>query len=336
MKLLKGCTIMSLIEKFDKTKYSPYIHNITPNSSYIKIDSEQNKGIVHIHNVFDSVLALFVNISSREWPTAGSEEKDNFIFLNYCIKGRCEVSLDYGLTTCVNEGEVSISRSSAIKEFLYPLKQYEGIEILFEVDELSQFDRILKESFNIDIMKTLEYYTLSKLPFTSEMNLKSRQLMKELWEKRNDENLFEMKMLLLHLLNLLSEKGISADNKKRIYLTSAQKQIAKSVESMITKDLQKKITAAELAKMFSVSETTLKTYFKGLYGKNISTYLQEVRMNEAAKQIAETDNPISDIAAMVGYENQSKFAAVFKKYSDVSPIEYRRLKHCKIDNIDNE
>ena len=326
---------MSSMDKFDNAKYSPYIHNITPNSSYIKIDNEQCKGIVHIHNLFNGILALFVNISSIEWPTPGSEERKNFIFLNYCVKGRCEVSLDNGLTTCVNEGEISISRSSTIKEFLYPLKKYEGVEILFDVDELSSFNSILKEIFNIDIFKTIEYYTLSKRPFTSEMNVKSRQLMKELWEKRNDENLFEMKMLLLHLLNLLSEKGVTTDNKKRIYLTPTQKQIAKSVESMITENLQKKITAAELAKLFSVSETTLKTYFKGLYGKNISTYLQEVRMNEAVKQISETNNPISDIATMVGYENQSKFAAVFKKHFNVSPIEYRRLKHCKIDDIDN-
>ena len=327
---------MSPTDKFNNTKYSPYINDITPNSSYIKIDNERSKGIVHIHKLFDGIFVLFVNIASREWPISGSAKKVNYIFLNYCIKGRCECCLDNGLTTCVNEGEVSISSSFAIKDFSYPLKQYEGIEILFAVDELSDCDNILKENFNIDIFKTLEYYTSSKLPFTSEMNVKSRQLMKELWEKRNDENLFEMKMNLLQILHLLSEKGVSADNKKRIYLTSSQKEIAKSVEAMITKDLQKKITAAELAKLFSVSETTLKTYFKGLYGKNISTYLQEVRMNEAAKQIAETNSPISDIAAMVGYENQSKFAAVFKKHSNVSPMEYRRLKRCKINNEDNE
>ena len=326
---------MSSMDKFDNTIYSPYIYNITPNSSYIEINNEQGKGIVHIHNLFDGILALFVNISSKEWPTTGLEERKNFILLNYCIKGMCEVSLDNGLTTCVNEGEVSISRSSAIKEFLYPLKKYEGIEILFAIDELSSFDSILKENFNIDILKTLEFYTLSKRPFTSEMNVKSSQLMKELWEKRNDENLFEMKIFLLRLLNLLSEKGVTADNKKRMYLTPTQKQIAESVEAMITENLQKKITASELAKLFSVSETTLKTYFKGLYGKNISTYLQEVRINEATKLILETNNSISDISAMVGYENQSKFAGVFKKYFNVSPIEYRRLKRCKLDNLDN-
>ena len=42
---------------------------------------------------------------------------------------------------------------------------------------------------------------------------------------------------------------------------------------------------------FSVGETSLKNYFRGVYGQNISTYLREVRMKAAAEFLANTSRP---------------------------------------------
>ena len=316
---------MSLKDKFASTKYSSYMYDIAPNSSCIEMDNEFGKGLVYVHNVFDGILALFINILSKEWPTASSQEKKNLIFLNYCVKGRCEINLDNGLTTCISDGELSISKNVAIKQFFYPLKHYEGFELVFNVDILKDKEYLLKDVFDIDITKSLEHYTNSKIPFIVALSPKLKQFVKKIYENNNKESLFEIRMNVLYLLNLLSKKEFIDDNKKRVYLTSSQIHIAKATEEIITEDLQKKITVADLSKVFNVSETTLKTYFKGLYGKSISMYLQEMRMNTAAKQITETTDLISNIAGMVGYENQSKFASVFKNYFECSPVEYRRL-----------
>ena len=318
---------MSLMDKFSSTQYSPYINSINPNSLCIEINNTQGKGSVYVHDVFNGILTLFVDISSKEWPIAGVGGYENIYFLNYCIKGRCEVTLENGMTTCISDGEVSISKSSAIKKFLYPLKQYEGIEFVFAMSEIEQSCEILKGFFGIDLVKMLEHYTSGKLLFTTEMSLKLKLLMKKLWENRSDESSFEMKMNILGILHAFSSLEIVADNKKRFYLTGVQTQIAKAIEAKITKDLEVKITVSELSRQFDISETTLKTYFKNLYGKNISAYLQEVRMNEASRLIEKTTYTIADISGMVGYENQSKFAAVFKTYFNCSPLEYRRLKY---------
>ena len=318
---------MSLIDNFSTTQYAPYIQPINPNSIQISMNNKNGNGRVYIHDVFQGILALCIDISSKEWPIAGNEKPNDLIFLNYCIKGRCEVCLNSGLTTCVSAGEICISTTSAVKEFFFPLKQYEGIEIIINTNAIKHVSDCLKECFNVDLLQIFKHYTISNLPFTAQVNTKVKQLMQEFWELRSGDNLFEIRMHMLHVLHLLSKKEITSDRKKRSYLTSSQIQIAKAVEAIITKNLQKKITVSTLSKMFNVSETTLKTYFKRLYGKNISTYLQELRMNKAAKQIAETQDPISDISCMVGYENQSKFAAVFKNHFGHSPSEYRRLKH---------
>ena len=100
--------------------------------------------------------------------------------------------------------------------------------------------------------------------------------------------------------------------------------IAKKAEQILTADLRKHIPVRLLAEKFSVGETSLKNYFRGVYGQNISTYLREVRMKAAAEFLANTSRPIAEIAEQVGYSNQGKFAAVFKKQFGMSPLEYRR------------
>lgn len=48
-------------------------------------------------------------------------------------------------------------------------------------------------------------------------------------------------------------------------------------------------------------------------------------MKKAAELLENTNLPVSKIAEQVGYMNQSKFAAVFKKQIEMSPLEYRRF-----------
>ena len=85
--------------------------------------------------------------------------------------------------------------------------------------------------------------------------------------------------------------------------------------------------AWELAAQFSVSETSLKNYFRGVYGQNISIYLREVRMQRAAELLTTTNLSVSEIAEQVGYLNQSKFSSAFKKQFNASPLEFKRRKN---------
>ena len=84
-----------------------------------------------------------------------------------------------------------------------------------------------------------------------------------------------------------------------------------------------------MAEQFSVSETSLKNYFRGVYGQNISSYLKEIRMNRAAYLLAEENLSVSEIAENVGYLNQKQICRCFQKTFHMSPLEYRRSKSWK-------
>lgn len=101
----------------------------------------------------------------------------------------------------------------------------------------------------------------------------------------------------------------------------------KTCGKIITSDLRQHHPAWELAAQFSVSETSLKNYFRGVYGQNISIYLREVRMQRVAELLTTTNLSVSEIAEQVGYLNQSKFSSAFKKQFNASPLEFKRRKN---------
>ena len=98
----------------------------------------------------------------------------------------------------------------------------------------------------------------------------------------------------------------------------------KAIHSKITENFSKRYTIDELSKEFCISPTTLKLYFKEVYGSNISSYLKQYRMKKATEILRTTDNSISQVAYAVGYESQSKFAMAFKEVYGMRPLEYRK------------
>lgn len=144
----------------------------------------------------------------------------------------------------------------------------------------------------------------------------------------------QMKIYSLALFSLLMAQKEIPLSQVCAYFTETQVSIAKQVEQIITADLRQYHPAWELAARFSISETSMKNYFRGVFGQNISAYLREVRMRKAAELLTGSRLSVSEVAEQVGYINQSKFASVFKKQFGMSPLEYRRMKHLEHLRLD--
>ena len=80
------------------------------------------------------------------------------------------------------------------------------------------------------------------------------------------------------------------------------------------------------SRRFSIPATALKECFKSIYGQPVNTYMRNLRMDRAALLLRqEPQTSVAEIAGRVGYDNASKFAAVFKKEAKgKTPLEYRR------------
>ena len=74
-----------------------------------------------------------------------------------------------------------------------------------------------------------------------------------------------------------------------------------------------------------VSERTLKRRFKTATGSTVIEYLQNLRVEEAKRQLEHGDQPVEAISWDVGYEDTSFFRRLFKRRTGLTPSQYRRM-----------
>jgi two-component system response regulator YesN len=79
----------------------------------------------------------------------------------------------------------------------------------------------------------------------------------------------------------------------------------------------------EVAARVNLSASHFSVVFSQVTGQNFKEYLTENRMNEARKLLRTTSLRSADIAYQVGYNDPHYFSSVFKKYTGLSPLEFR-------------
>jgi len=79
----------------------------------------------------------------------------------------------------------------------------------------------------------------------------------------------------------------------------------------------------DVANHLKLSETETANLIKEYCDKTFRQYLNQIRMEEAKRLLKETNQQISSIAFMVGYNNVQHFNRVFKEYTGIPPTLFR-------------
>lgn len=304
-----------------------------PNNTELCMNQTDGKGSMTFFSIFPGISMAYIFINSPTWLSPDLSEENTSqntpLLLNYCVTGRCELLLDNNTFVYLKDDEFSITKRPAQKQYTYPLRIYEGIEFFIDIDTISKQAACIDDIFHINIAKLTDIYCSLDKTYISKCTKDIKQILLKIWELYDEEPshaVFMMQLYTLELLEILLCKKHIQQPKSCTFFTATQVEIAQKTEHIIMVDLKQHHPAWKLAKIFSISETSLKNYFRGVYGQNISVYLREARMNAAAKMLEKTQMPISKISEQVGYINQSKFASVFKLQFHMSPLEYRRKK----------
>lgn len=59
----------------------------------------------------------------------------------------------------------------------------------------------------------------------------------------------------------------------------------------------------------------------------ILQYLENIRIGKAREYLKMTEYSVSEIAALVGYNDANYFTRAFRKVCDMSPREFRKQEH---------
>lgn len=147
--------------------------------------------------------------------------------------------------------------------------------------------------------------------------------------RKADASLADYRFWLLWLMWTLKSRQETSTAADSVFLSPGQRAVAMRIEERITKDLRHRYRITDLAFEEGISAASLKKHFAQIYGKPISEYLKECRVEKAKELLTAGSMSISDVAGEVGYENQGKFGAMFRRETGATPLEYRRLHSSK-------
>ncbi len=106
-------------------------------------------------------------------------------------------------------------------------------------------------------------------------------------------------------------------------MPSKNNKVIRRAIQYIAKNFSENIALEDVANEVHLNSSYLSSIFKEITGSSFTEYLNLVRVEESKRLLANTNYSIIDIAVATGFNSQSYFSKVFRKYTGLSPGQYR-------------
>lgn len=123
---------------------------------------------------------------------------------------------------------------------------------------------------------------------------------------------------VLKVLNRFTESVINLDN------THNPVPLKKAIQ-YINSHYKKHITLKDVSKEANLTPKYLSSLFKKEKGISFTQYVNKLRVNDARSLLSMTNQTIMDIALDLGFEDPSYFTKIFKRFTGLTPNQYRKL-----------
>lgn len=97
----------------------------------------------------------------------------------------------------------------------------------------------------------------------------------------------------------------------------------KKAQEFIEKNVGDKISVEDLASKFAIGRRNFERRFKKATSNTPVEYIQRVKIEAAKKSLEASRKNVSEVMYDVGYSDTKAFRTVFKKFTGMSPIDYR-------------
>lgn len=120
---------------------------------------------------------------------------------------------------------------------------------------------------------------------------------------------------------------IDRNTQSEFTIFSGQKQhddaVVQQAQAYIEKNLEEKITIENLSSKFNVGRRNFDRRFIKATGNTPIEYSQRVKIESAKKAFETSRKTINEVMYEVGYADVKAFREVFRKYTGMSPLEYK-------------
>jgi AraC-like DNA-binding protein/mannose-6-phosphate isomerase-like protein (cupin superfamily) len=142
---------------------------------------------------------------------------------------------------------------------------------------------------------------------------------------KNKEDKESFLLIQAQLLSLLIEIGRCSTELS----TQSQSIYVTKMLNIIDKNLNMYLSPKKFSEYLNVSASYLQRLFKQNTGSTIIDYINEKRVRHAMNLLSSTNDPVIDIAIAVGFNTRQNFGQIFKKFTNITPSEYRNTQKKK-------
>ncbi|MDO5517955.1 MAG: helix-turn-helix domain-containing protein [Clostridium sp.] len=140
--------------------------------------------------------------------------------------------------------------------------------------------------------------------------------------------------LVYELLDNLIEYFQKGDDYFRYKKGNEENEQLQYIINYVNLNFQNTIHLSDLADEMYTSQSTLSRFIKKKLGIYFSEFVNEVRLNYAARDLIETDKTITKISTDCGFANASTFSKIFQNKYKISPTSYRKQEVSKINSVE--
>ena len=231
------------------------------------------------------------------------------------------------LCFCLNEKEtlnVSGNKNLSMTQIMF---HPEYVNSRFDFSNLDPAARSLPPSAELDKFYMLPFIDrdgqyhgyFSPDPEQDEsMRKKIKSLVIDYADKKSPFHPCRQRSSFLDLLLFL------ARNYRRKEPENQDDSLVERVISFFTENYQEIITITDLCSRFGTNRNSLAKKFREERGMPVMESLAEIRIRMAASLLVKTQLPVVDILYRVGFNDTAHFGRTFKKFTGISPSEYRK------------
>ncbi|MHC4873979.1 MAG: helix-turn-helix domain-containing protein [Planctomycetota bacterium] len=171
----------------------------------------------------------------------------------------------------------------------------------------------------------INHLFLKVIPLPSYMIPTAETLIREARSPGTKNSLLYQHTLFLSII-LELERFIKAkqQNEGELLNHNNAEEIAERLLTFMRTNLHRPITRDDFADLVNLSISQISRLFSAATGKSLITALTELRIEKAQNLLIDSTHSITRIGIEVGFNSFSHFTQTFKKYTGISPSEYRK------------
>lgn len=241
----------------------------------------------------------------------------------YLLKGERYYFIDKQ-TYLVKQGSlVFIDRRQIHKTSMAGQSYHDRILLEIDGEKIAPFTRLL----GLDFYHFFEaHYGVLELDAGQQRYVEEllASIVAEIREKKvNYEAMVKMQVASLLIYSLRCLKNQTFAPKGEEAHTAKHRKVHEVADYIINNSGGSK-SLEDLAKRFYVSKCYLSRIFKEVTGSTVNEFINIQKIKQAQRLLSDTDHNITEISEMLGYESITYFEKVFKKYTETSPLKYRK------------